>query len=239
MEENKRDTRTLTLRNADVDLHRRLRPSVLFQLLQEAAIAHTTMLGAGREKTLDRGFLWVVTMQRAEIARWPVYDETITLTTWPGKNMHVLFPRYYTVTDGDGAVLIRASALWVLMDQSSRGLVFPEEHGVEIPGLVTGEECALPRPPKALPTDTERSFTVPYSYVDLNGHMNNTRYLDLVQDTLPAPWYDRPPTEILVEHASEARLGQTIRLRLGLEQNTWFILGEGEKRIFRMVLRYD
>ena len=232
-------TVTRKLRNADVDLHQRLRPSALFTLLQEAAIAHTTLLGAGREKTLDRGFLWVVTMQRAEIRRWPVYDETVKLTTWPGRSMHVLFPRYYALTDEAGEVLVRASALWVLMDRTSRALVFPEEHGVDIPGTVTGEECPLPRPPKALPTDLERSFTVPYSYVDLNGHMNNTRYLDLVQDTLPEPWQQRPLSSILVEHASEARLGQTIRLHLGRQDNTWFALGEGEKRVFRMVLCYD
>ena len=61
--------RELRLRSKDVDMHRRLRTSVLFELLQEAAIAHTEALGMGREKTLDRGLLWIVTMQSAEIRR--------------------------------------------------------------------------------------------------------------------------------------------------------------------------
>ena len=49
--------------SSDTDANRRLRLSRLFTLLQEASIAHTTELGMGREKTLDRGLLWIVTLQ--------------------------------------------------------------------------------------------------------------------------------------------------------------------------------
>ena len=59
----------LRLRNRDVNLHRVLRTSTLFELMQEASIRHTEELGMGREMTLDRGLLWMVTLQRAEIAR--------------------------------------------------------------------------------------------------------------------------------------------------------------------------
>ena len=64
----------ILLRSKDVDLFRRLRLSRLFELLQEASIRHTEQLGMGREKTLDKGLLWVVTMQRCEISRMPEYD---------------------------------------------------------------------------------------------------------------------------------------------------------------------
>ncbi len=67
--------RRFRLKSSDVDKDRRLRTSVLFSMLQEAAIAHTEELGMGREKTLDRGLLWIVTLQRAEIERMPLYDE--------------------------------------------------------------------------------------------------------------------------------------------------------------------
>ena len=103
-------TKTLKLRNADVDQYRRLRPSVLFGMLQEAAIAHTEALGMGREKTLDRGLLWIVALQQVSIRRMPVYDETVTLYSWPGKTMHLFFPRYFRMTDAAGEVLLEGSA---------------------------------------------------------------------------------------------------------------------------------
>ncbi|MBQ6235656.1 MAG: hypothetical protein IJK54_07025, partial [Clostridia bacterium] len=79
---------TYRILSSDTDANRNLRLSRLFTLLQEASIAHTTELGMGREKTLDRGLLWIVTLQRANIARLPVYDETVVLKSWPGKTMH-------------------------------------------------------------------------------------------------------------------------------------------------------
>ncbi len=76
--------------SCDVDMNMRLRLSSLFTMLQEAAIAHTEQLGAGRAKTLDRGFLWIVSLQHVFIRRMPVYDEELTLISRPGKTMHVL-----------------------------------------------------------------------------------------------------------------------------------------------------
>ena len=61
----------ILLRSKDVDMYRRLRTSELFRMLQEASIRHTEQLGMGRDKTLDRGILWVLLMQRAEIVRMP------------------------------------------------------------------------------------------------------------------------------------------------------------------------
>ena len=67
------------LLSSDVDAGQRLRLSRLFTFLQEASIAHTTELGMGREKTLDRGLLWIVTLQQVQVARLPVYDEDVKL----------------------------------------------------------------------------------------------------------------------------------------------------------------
>ena len=139
---------TLRLRNKDVNLHRLLRTATLFELMQEASIRHTEELGMGREMTLDRGLLWMVTLQRAEISRMPAYDETITLESWPGETMHLLFPRYYRVLDGAGNTLVSASALWALVDQETRRMVFPDRYGVHVEGCVTGNEIELPSPPR-------------------------------------------------------------------------------------------
>ncbi len=226
------------LRAKDVDLYRRLRTSELFRLLQEASIRHTEQLGMGREKTLDKGILWIVGLQRAEIVRMPVYDEQIVLKSWPGKTMHLFFPRYYQIETAAGEVLVRASALWSLVDQETRKLVFPEKYGVVIEGEVTGQEIALPASPRKLELTEELPFRVPFSYVDLNGHMNNTRYFDLAEDCIPAAAEGRRLRLVQTEYASEARLGDTLQVRWGRQDAVFYLLGEGEKPVFRMRLEY-
>lgn len=228
----------LRLRNKDVELYRRLRTSRLFELMQEASIRHTEELGMGRGMTLDRGLLWMVTLQRAEIARMPEYDEVITLESWPGDTMHLLFPRYYRVLDESGNTLVSASALWALVDQETRRMVFPDRYGVVIEGEKTGNEIALPSPPLRAKEGQTSAFTVPYSYVDLNGHMNNTRYFDLAEDRIPAAAEGRPLRSIAVEYANEAKLGDELSVMVERDSDVYRVSGDTEKKIFRMEFVY-
>ena len=236
---------TLLLRSTDVDLYRRLRTSVLFRLLQEAAIRHTEQLGMGRDKTLDKGILWVVLMQRAEIARMPEYDEQVVLKSWPGKTMHLLFPRYSSLETASGEPLLKASAIWGLVDAHTRSVVFPEKFGIEIDGLVTGDEIAMPSAVRKADGDREQTFTVPYSFVDLNGHMNNSRYFDLAEDCIGAAAAGALLKEIAVEYQNEARLAETLSLRWGLqdtgnpEEQFYILSGRTARDVFRMSLRYE
>ena len=230
----------LRLRSSDVDMHRRLRTGVLFSLLQEAAIAHTEQLGMGREKTLDRGALWIVTLQRAEIRRMPEYDEDVVLRSWPGRTMHLLFPRYCALDTAAGEPLVRASALWTLIDSETRRLIFPERLGIEIEGdSLPEEEIPLPSAPVPIPATDERDFTVPYSYVDLNGHMNNTRYFDLAEDCIPAAAEGRPLRAVGTEFSREARFGESFPVRWGRDGDRWYLSGGGDKPLFRLSLTYE
>ena len=231
---------SVLLRSKDVDLYRRLRTSELFLLLQEAAIRHTEQLGMGREKTLDKGILWVLLMQRAEIMRMPEYDETVVLKSWPGRTMHLLFPRYYSLETSVGEPLLKASALWSLVDASTRKVVFPEKFGVEIDGVVTGEEIAMPSSVRRSDCVRDQVFTVPYSFVDLNGHMNNTRYFDLAEDCIGAAAAGARLKSIAAEYQNEARLGETLHLRWGeASPGEFFLAGETDRDVFRMRLCYQ
>ena len=82
---------------------------------------------------------------------------------------------------------------------------------------------------------------MPYSFVDLNGHMNNTRYFDLAEDMIfsleggfakaAAAPADQPaakapaPKLICSEFSREVRLGETITISLSSDAGKHFILG--------------
>ena len=223
---------------SDVDMHWRLRLSRLFTFLQEAAIAHTEALGMGREMTLDRGYLWVVTIQQAKITRLPVYDEDVVLESLPGKMMHTFFPRHTRLLDADGSELVNASALWMLMDAKNRSMVFPEQAGVYIEDG-KADWAYWPKSPRLPKGEPNASFTVPYSYVDLNGHMNNTRYFDLAEDFMPPELRDAAVREIGTEYTGEAKLGEDMNLTLWREDNQFRISGATDKKLFRISFVYD
>ncbi len=231
--------RELRIGSEHVDCFRRLRASTLFALLQSVSVRHTEELGMGRAKTLDRGLLWVVARQYLRIERMPVYDETVTLRTWPGETMRVLFPRYYELLGHDGTALVRGSAVWSLMDSRTRTLAFPDEHGIDIPGVETGRELPSITRLKLTELSKHATFAVQYSYVDINGHMNNARYLDLVEDLLPAAKHGKLLREVRAEYSAEARLGDVLSVGWGKENDIYYVNGTAEQPCFRMNLRYE
>ncbi|MBQ9227218.1 MAG: hypothetical protein IJ168_00175 [Eubacterium sp.] len=227
------------IQSSEVDMYRRLRVSQLFTFTQEAAIHHTEALGAGRAKTLDRGFLWVVTMQHAEISRLPEYDERIKLVSWAGKTMHVIFPRHYEIYDESGECIIRGSALWMLMDRNTRSMIFPDAEGIAINGIVTGREYPLPKPLKPEATDSSKDFTVPYSYSDINGHLTNTRYFDIAEDMTAPAAAGKTPHYVAAEYNGEARYGDRFDIALAATDSTVFLSGTKDgKKLFKLKMEY-
>ena len=225
--------------SSDVDMSRKLRLSSLFTRLQEAAIAHTIDLGVTRDKTLDQGLLWAVTQYRAVFHRLPEYDEKVSLLSWPGKTMHLYFPRYFRLVDTNGIVLFEAVSLWVLIDQSTRGIIFPESHDIFIKETVTGNELPLPGRIRRQETDDSFSFTVPYSFVDLNGHMNNARYYDIAVDNMPSEMRSRRLRELSSEHIGEAQLGDVMKIGCAASEDSFYICGEKEKPVFRIKMLFE
>lgn len=225
--------------NKDVSMHRTMRPSMLLQLMQEAASAHNEELGAGREKTFDQGILWMVTHHYVQVTRMPVLGEELTLESWPGNSRHVMLPRYSRITDNRGNTLISFSSVWVLADSTTRSIVSPTQSGISIPGVVTGNEAPIFWRIDEKRTDNSLFFTVPYSYVDINGHMNNARYFDLAEDCIPDSREGRKLLEMRCEYHRELLPGQTIRVDWGCSGSEYYFCGSDEKLYFRLSMKYE
>ena len=225
--------------SSDVDLQRQMRLSTLFTKLQEAAIAHTIDLGVPREKTLDKGLLWAVTQYRAIVHRLPEYDEKVALLSWPGRTMHLYFPRYFRIVDTKGSVLFEAVSLWVLIDRETRGIVFPESHDIYIKEIVTGNELPMPGRIRREESSSYKEFRVPYSCVDLNGHMNNAKYYDLAVNFMPAAMRSRKLRELSSEYIGEATLDDIMKVGFTASEDSFYICGEKEKTVFRMKMLFE
>ena len=231
--------KTYRVLNQDVNMFQNMRTSRLMELLQEACIAHTEDLGMGREKTLDQGILWVVLQQNVQITRIPSYDDQITIETWPGDTMHVLFPRFFDILDQNGNVMLEGSSLWALIDAKTRKMIFPDRYGISITGDYAKESPALPKPIHRADTDQKRLFTVPFSYCDLNSHMNNTKYFDLAEDTIKAISEGRKLSSVTTEYASEATFRETLTISWKEEQNSCYLSGDTDKNCFRIHMTFD
>ena len=196
-----------------VDCFGRAKPATLLYFSQEAAGAHCRQLALDWDTLAKRQLFWAVIRYKVQVTRLPVLDETITVETWPMPTTRAAFPRSTVAYDAQGKELFRAIGLWVLMDMGSRSMVLPAKSGVELEGTVRGNELAPPNSILPKPLDNTVSRRVGYTELDRNGHMNNTYYLNWIDDLLPSAFHAaRPVKEFTICYLSEATEGQDITL---------------------------
>ena len=213
------ETKTV-ITEKDVDCFGRCKSSELLFLAQEAATRHCLVLKLDWETMAKRNLFWAVIRSRVRITRMPRLGEEITIRTWPLPTTRTAFPRAVVLCDEKGEELVQILSLWVLMDMNTRAMVLPGKSGVDVPGLLTGTELAAPG--SILPREGENTVTrtVRYTELDRNGHMNNTRYLDWVDDLPDAAFHkDHPVREFTVCYLSEAREGDQVHLNYHLSED--------------------
>ncbi len=191
----------------------RLKPSTVLYFVQEAAGGHCNTLQLSWEDMAKKNLFWAVIRNRTQITRLPLSGERITIETWPMPTTRVAYPRSVIAYDEKGNECFRSISLWVLMDRSNRAMVLPGKSGVEVNGLIRGNELKAPGSLVPKPLGNFSCRHVHYSLLDRNGHMNNTRYLDWVCDLLPGGFHaGHCPKEITLCYLSEALEGQDIQL---------------------------
>ena len=218
-------SQTFTLTDMDVDCFGRMKLSTLLTCAQEVAGKHSAILGADYDSLMEKQLFWAVSRHKAQITRLPLLGETITVQTWPMPTTRVAYPRSLMALDAQGNELFRTISLWVLMDMKNRSMVLPGKSGVEVTGTLVGGELTTPHSlvPKTMSNTMSRIVT--YTCLDRNGHMNNTRYLDWVEDLLPSVFHrEHTPKELVICYANEAREAEVLNLN-------WELSPEGDLQV--------
>ena len=204
-------SQTFHLNDTHVDCFGRLKPSVLLQYIQEVASVHGSALGADYETLAARNLFWAILRTRVQISRLPVSGEQITLKTWPMPTTRVAYPRSIIAYDASGAEIFRAITLWVMMDRTSRAMVIPSKSGIAVQGHLEGNELAAPGSVMPRPMEHDNSRQVNFTDLDINGHMNITRYLDWIYDLLRSSFHgSHAVKEFTICYLAEALEGQTL-----------------------------
>ena len=212
----------------DVDQFLDLKLSSFFKLMQDIATEHAEIVGTGKKDTIDKGLYWVITRIELDITKMPKYLQTVNLITYPGDDMKFIFPRYFQLEDLSGNVLIKASSTWMVLNKSNHhpclrpfeGKALPQEH-------LEGE---LPLPRKCDIDDSSLSLVeqrkVRYSDVDLNGHLNNTKYIDYIVDIHDSDFYKTNRISHFLINYEKELMDNDVFLLYSNHQNPESIKGE-------------
>ncbi|MDO4867159.1 MAG: thioesterase [Clostridia bacterium] len=223
------------LRTSHCDLHGDWRPGAILEAMQETAAAHCARLGIGRDVTDGLGIAWVLSRTRVELTRVPRLGEIISVETWPLPTKHLFFPRVNAIRDAEGTQIGAANSLWVLLDLNTRRIVGSDVVLAHLPDnrdMPTGPALGAVRLPEG--EAESRLMTPPYADFDVNGHVNNTRYLDWACSALGhGTMATRRVAAFTVSYEGEILPGTDVRTELVRNGDQFAFCGfAGDRRCF-------
>lgn len=186
--------------------------------LQEAASLDAERRGFSKSDFDGAGgnVSWVLTRLRVKMERYPKWEDAVAVTTFPRGGRRIVAWRDFALSASDGSPLGLATSEWMMIDLSTRKIA-------PIPGFVLaaadgGAACVLGDAPFTAklrfpaPESGAARFGGEYkamaSHVDLNGHVNNVRYVEWLLE----PTGNLRPAELEIAFRSETFAGETVRV---------------------------
>ena len=205
---------------ADMNGHIKL-PDVILLSLQVSGMQSIELGVSDKDILEDYNLVWIITEYDIEVVRLPRFAEEITIETEALSYNRLFCYRRFTIYDEVGQELIHMMATFVLMDRDNRKV-----HAVE-PEIVAPYQSdfdkKLIRGPKyeSLEEPISKDYHVRFFDLDMNGHVNNSKYLDWIFEVMGADFLTQYiPKKINLKYVKEVRPGGVITSaveRTGLE----------------------
>ncbi|EHI69863.1 acyl-ACP thioesterase domain-containing protein [Streptococcus ictaluri] len=181
---------------------------------------------------------WIVTDYDISINRLPHFNETIRIETQAIAYNRLFCYRKFHIYDQSGNVLMDILAYFALMNPITRRVAqIPDD-------LVSPYQAPLikkmPRSPKMkkLEKSVIQLYKVRYFDIDMNGHVNNSKYLDWMYDALGDDFLqNHRPIHLTLKYLKEVSAGGQISSAYHLDGMTSYhdILSEGQYHAQAMI----
>lgn len=219
-------TESYFINRHDADFMGYLKPGAFLRFAQQIATNQCTALGFTPEFFESHRCAYLLAKQTLVFHRVPHIDETLTLTTMPEKTKHASSRRITIAKDANGETVAEVHSWWVLVDLDSHHIMRRGMQELDACWNDTVEasmEFVLPK------TDNLHPLTpcaADYRSCDMNQHMNNCVYADLVCASVPLEQVRKTPIRMIsVSYHREVVMGDTLLLQAGQTENGFYTCG--------------
>lgn len=170
----------------DTDCSDRLKYSSLCNFLQECSRCHGEQMGLGYRTLSSSNQTWLLNSIRIELLRQPLSGEQLQIKTWSRGTRGLRALRDFQIHDNCLELVGAASTEWILID---KGRMRPCRPGEQFP-VLSKSVGSYPLVQAMGCFDIDQNLVhlderrVRYNEIDVNGHVNNARYISWIEDTV-------------------------------------------------------
>lgn len=212
----KPDTRysmDFTISSFDVDAKGKASLQSISRYMQEIATIHANVLKLGFHDMIKENRAWVLAQMLIRIDRFPPIHETFTIKTWSNGPDGRFALRDFEFLDKHNNVIGAASSTWFVVDITEKRICRLDNYfkGYEYNNKV----LVLNRQPERIKpfeeSELKHEIGVNYSDLDINGHLNNVRYIDFILDMFTDQFrLDHDIQEIEMNFLKESKSGDQL-----------------------------
>ncbi len=182
--------------------------------LLHAASIHAAERGFGYNEMNNDHRAWVLSRLAIEITRYPGMWENITLYTWIEDAAWLVTNRCFELVDSKGETFGYARSMWAAIDLNTRRPTPLDVEGLNV--YKCDRSCPIEKPGKIGPAEKSPAldtFTVKYSDLDVNGHLNSIKYMEHLLDMFDIDQFTRKEiTRFEISYISEGKYGMDLAL---------------------------
>ncbi len=159
--------------------------SIIGDYILQAATMHAQERGFGYEAISKDNAAWVLSRLSLEIYEYPKYDEDLVVETWVEDVSRYFTQRCLKFINGDGKIMGYARTIWAAIDIKTRRPIDIPSWRPDLADYVDNTiDCPVEKPAKILAVDSEpiMGYSVRYSDIDINRHMNSIKYIEHTLD---------------------------------------------------------
>lgn len=208
----------------DIDVNNIVSASGVLRYMQDAANSQMEEDGLSYSTLVEEyGLAFVLSKLRMSLYA-PLYShDRIIGESWACLSRGVTFLRCHRILRGD-EIIAEAVSSWALVGVTDRKL-----HRVGEIAMPYGEDAPLEldspsrlKIPSDIPLSLVGERTVEYADIDSNGHMNNTKYPDILCGYL-GNMHGQRVISLHLHFQSEAPLGETVKVYHGEADGTHYL----------------
>lgn len=216
-------TGNYTVNANDIDMNFVVTVSNIFRYMQDAANCQMEHDGLSYQALFERGLAFVLSRMNISLYA-PIHShDRIEVQSWACESKGVTFNRCYRILR-DGAIMAEAVSMWALSGVHDRKIHRVNEFSFPY-GMDEMLELDMParmKIPEGISFSLVGERTVEYADTDMNGHMNNTRYPDMICGFIGSMRGLRV-VSMALNFVSEAPLGETLKIYHGVSDGVHYI----------------